>query len=211
MVFPELQQLGFPIISHNHQAHWQPAEPQYLPPSKLLQQWLLDPDSLTAKLKRHCQRFTVEVLGQRPGIIRPDEAKWLQTQSANDNATIREVILCCDGKPWVFARSVFPQSALNADALQLGLLGNKPLGAHLFAQPDLQRSAIEVARFDAHSRVGELHQCLGYFAQALWGRRSCFAAAGERVLVAEVFIGESIPAQIAAGLAAASNPTLHQG
>ena len=211
MTFSELQQLGFPIINHNHQAHWQVAEPQHLPPSILLQQWLLDPDSLTAKLKRHCQHFSVAVLGQRPGIIRPDEAKWLQTQSPNDNATIREVILCCDGKPWVFARSVFPLSALNADALQLGQLGNSPLGAHLFAQPDLQRSAIEVARFDEQSRVGELHQCLGYSPQPLWGRRSCFAAAGERVLVAEVFIGESIPAQIAASLPLVNNSTPHRG
>lgn len=202
MRFSELQQLEFPIVSQGQQADWQPALAQHLPTSALLTQWLLDPDSLTAKLKRHCQDFSVEVLGQRPGMIRPDEAKWL-TESASQgqaNATIREVILCCDGKPWVFARSVFPQSALEAAALKLGQLGDKPLGAHLFAQPDLQRSRIEVSRFAAQSRIGELHQSLGYPAQSLWGRRSCFTAAGQRVLVAEVFIGESIPAQIAATL-----------
>lgn len=202
MHFSELQQLEFPIVSQGQQADWQPALEQHLPNSSLLTQWLLDPDSLTAKLKRHCQHFSVEVLGQRPGIIRPDEAKWL-TESADQeqaNATIREVILCCDGKPWVFARSVFPQSALDTAALKLGQLGNKPLGAHLFAQPDLQRSRIEVSTFSAQSRIGALHQCLGYPAHSLWGRRSCFTAAGQRVLVAEVFIGASIPAQIAATL-----------
>lgn len=204
MHFAQLQQLGFPIVSQGHQANWQPALAQNLPANALLSQWLLDPNSLTAKLKRHCQNFSVEVLGQRPGLIRPDEANWLteheHPNNEQANATIREVILCCDHKPWVFARSVFPQSALDEAALKLGQLGDKPLGAHLFAQPDLQRSRIEVSRFAAQSRIGELHQCLGYPAQSLWGRRSCFTAAGQRVLVAEVFIGESIPAQIAATL-----------
>jgi len=196
MRFPQLQQLGFPIISHGHQAHWQAASAETLPRNTLLQRWLLDPDSLTAKLKRHCQTFAVEVLGQRSGLLRPDEIVWLGEDAP---ATIREVILCCDGKPWVFARSVFPQSALDAQALQLGQLGNRPLGAHLFSQPDLQRSQIEVSTFAAESRVGQLHQCLGYSAQTLWGRRSCFTAAGQQVLVAEVFIGDAIPTQLAVG------------
>lgn len=194
MYFPELQQLNFPIVTQDNQAQWRTASASNLPKHNLLQQWLLDPDSLTAKLKRHCSTFHVEVLGQRPGTIRDDEAQWL---GHDQQATIREVILCCDGQPWVFARSVFPQSALEEHALQLGTLGDKPLGAHLFAQPDLQRSAIEVNAFAPHSRIGQLHQCLGFAAQTLWGRRSCFTAAGQQVLVAEVFIGDSIPAQLA--------------
>lgn len=193
MLFPQLQQLDFPVVSQGQQANWQSATADHLPASQILQQWLLDPDSLTAKLKRHCSSFSVEVLGQQPGLIRPDEARWLQ---AHEEATIREVILCCDQQPWVFARSVFPQSALSESALQLGSLGSQPLGAHLFAQPDLQRSAIEVSAFAPQSRVGELHRCLGFTSQTLWGRRSCFTAAGQKVLVAEVFIGDSIPAQI---------------
>lgn len=196
MRFPQLQQLGFPIVSHGQQANWQTANAEHLPHNTLLQRWLLDPDSLTAKLKRHCQLFEVEVLGQRSGQLRADEMVWL---GQDEQATIREVILCCDGKPWVFARSVFPQSALNAQALQLGQLGDKPLGAHLFSQPDLQRSRIEVSTFEPNTRVGQLHQCLGYPAQTLWGRRSCFTAAGQHVLVAEVFIGDAIPTQLTVG------------
>lgn len=202
MLLTELQHLRFPIIGHSDQADWHLASAASLPKNALLNQWLLDADSLTAKLKRHSEHFSVEVLGQQPGIIRPDEAQWLHetSQPGEIQATIREVILCCDGKPWVFARSVFPQSALDAEALKLGQLGASPLGAHLFAQPDLQRSAIEIAQFSAQSKVGLLHQQLGYTPQSLWGRRSCFTAASQRVLVAEVFIGDSIPAQLAASL-----------
>lgn len=193
MRFPELANIEFPIVSQGQQADWRLADVDSLPNNVIIKQWLLDPDSLTAKLKRHCQTFSVEVLGQHPGIIRPDEARWLGNVR---EATIREVILCCDGQPWVFARSVFPQSALDEHALKLGQLGNQPLGAHLFAQPDLTRSDIEVSAFTPQSRISQLHQCLNYPPQTLWGRRSCFTAAGQRVLVAEVFIGESVPAQL---------------
>lgn len=190
MQFPELQ---FPVITANQRAHWQIAQAHCLPPQPELQQWLLDPASLTAKLKQHCHEFEVYVIGQQPGTIRPDEARWLDAQ---DCAAIREVLLCCDGQPWVFARSVFPQQALDEPALQLGQLGNQPLGAHLFAQPDLQRGIIEVAQFATDSSLGQLHQQLGFPPQPLWGRRSCFTAAGQKVLVAEVFIGASIPAKL---------------
>src|SRR5690606_42133015 len=115
--FPELQ---FPVITANQRAHWQIAQAHCLPPQPELQQWLLDPASLTAKLKQHCHEFAVYVIGQQPGTIRPDEARWLDAQ---DCAAIREVLLCCDGQPWVFARSVFPQQALDEPALQLGQIG----------------------------------------------------------------------------------------
>lgn len=189
VTLPELQ---FPVIDASQRADWQLATPHCLPSHPELQRWLLDPDSLTAKLKQHCQHFKVHVIGQQPGTIRADEARWL---GASEAAAIREVLLCCDGKPWVFARSVFPQQALSEPALQLGQLGDSPLGAHLFAQPDLTRSAMEVAQFVPDSALGLLHQQLGFEPQTLWGRRSCFTAAGQKVLVAEVFIGGSIPAQ----------------
>lgn len=187
-------EFDFPIIRHHQKADWLLAESATLPDNRALQEWLLDPNSLTAKLKQHCSNFEVRVIGQQPGTIRSDEARWL---GDDEHAAIREVILCCDGKPWVFARSVFPQRALDEQALQLGQLGNNPLGAHLFAQADLERGAIEVAKFSPESPIGQLNQQLGYPAQHLWGRRSCFKAAGQKVLVAEVFIGESIPAKLA--------------
>lgn len=178
--------LSFPIISVGGEAHWQAADAwgELLTPHQ--RDWLLDDGSLTAKLKRHCQHFRVQLLGQRPAPMLADEARWLGELTA---VTVREVILHCDEQPWVFARSVFPQQALQPGRLNLRGLGERPLGEHLFSQPDLQRSQIEVSAFPSTSRVGQLHQQLGFQAHTLWGRRSCFSAADQHILVAEVFIG----------------------
>ena len=44
-------------------ARWQ--SPQCFTLHANLSNWLLDPSSLTARLKSHCQHFRVEVLGQK--------------------------------------------------------------------------------------------------------------------------------------------------
>ncbi|MDX1706133.1 chorismate--pyruvate lyase family protein [Pseudidiomarina sp.] len=164
---------------------WQSADMARTAIPTAARDWLLDPDSLTAKLKRHCQTFRVQLLRQQDAPVTTDEARWLGNPPAT---TVREVILWCDEQPWVFARSVFAHADPDGQ-LQLDRLGTRPLGEHLFSQPDLQRSAIEVAAFEPDTPVGELHQQLGFSSQQLWGRRSCFTAAGQAILVAEVFIG----------------------
>ncbi|RUO71170.1 chorismate--pyruvate lyase family protein [Pseudidiomarina salinarum] len=164
---------------------WQPAATARADIPAAARDWLLDPDSLTAKLKSRCQDFRVQLLRQQDAPVTADEARWLGNPQAT---TVREVILWCDEQPWVFARSVFAHTDASGQ-LQLNSLGTRPLGEHLFSQPDLQRSAIEVAAFEPTTVVGALHQQLGFRPHPLWGRRSCFTAAGQAILVAEVFIG----------------------
>lgn len=183
-VFPTLP---YPIITRGGEANWHfPTAAEQWP--AVVGDWLLDPNSLTAKLKRHSETFAVQVLGQREAPLLGNETRWL---GALPGGVVREVILWCDQQPWVFARSVFPLQALAAAELKLAQLGNQPLGEHLFKQPDLRRSAVEVSQFLPDSKVGELHQQLGFKPQTLWGRRSCFHAADQQLLVAEVFIGAS--------------------
>lgn len=178
--------ITFPVVSTGGEAQWLAPSEVRTPLSQQHANWLLDPGSLTAKLKALSADFKVQVLGQRETTLLADEKPWLGDV---ERAAVREVILWCDGKPWVFARSVFPPSALAAQQLSLGTLGDSPLGEHLFRQPDLARSAIELCRFAPTSQVGQLHQQLGFPAHELWGRRSCFYAANQTVLVAEVFLG----------------------
>ncbi|RUO41897.1 chorismate lyase [Pseudidiomarina aestuarii] len=178
--------ITFPVVSTGGEAEWLAPSEVRVPLSQQHANWLLDPGSLTAKLKELSVDFRVQVLGQRETTLLADEKPWLGDVK---RAAVREVILWCDGQPWVFARSVFPPSALAAQQLSLGTLGDSPLGEHLFRQPDLARSAIELCRLTPTSRVGQLHQQLGYPAHELWGRRSCFYAANQTVLVAEVFLG----------------------
>lgn len=181
----------FPVIAQGGEAKWH--TPTALANwSNTAQHWLLDPASLTAKLKSCSSEFAVQLLGQRESSLLADEQRWLGPQQ---NCVVREVILWCDQQPWVFARSVFPLKALAEQQLRLDELGDRPLGEHLFNQPDLRRSEVEISRFQADSKVGNLHQQLGFSPSTLWGRRSCFTAAQQNVLVAEVFIGASPLAQ----------------
>lgn len=173
----------FPLGSANH---WQIVDADALTLPQ--RQWLLDRESLTARLKAHCQRFHIEVLGQQPAPLFSDEKAAL---CLAEDAIVREVLLCCDDTPWVFARSVFPLSAASKTGLGLEALGNQSLGEQLFKDPDLQRSPIEIARFSQDSSVALLNQQLGYPNSALLGRRSVFSTAQQSLLVAEIFLGSS--------------------
>lgn len=154
-----------------------------LPPS--LRDWLLDDSSLTRRLQQACTgRFHVELISL--GWERPlrNEAQALKVRPWQ-RALIRQVRLWCDDTPWVFARTVIPVSALRGAQRRLAHLGNRPLGAFLFAHPALRRSPLQVARVCRESRM--LAACATNEA-ALWGRRSVFHLQDHPLLVSEFFL-----------------------
>lgn len=175
-----LQQL-FPV---NLAARWQNA------PANLehnLADWLYETGSLTARLKRCCQNFRVEVLGQAVGPCALAEAT--DVILAGEPVLVREVILYCDDSPQVFARSLLPLSSLTGDEQQLANLGNQPLGQVLFNNPLLERKSIAIAPFDERSSVAQLAATLKLMPlTTLWGRRSLFILNNKPILVAEVFL-----------------------
>lgn len=104
-------------------------------------------------------------------------------------ALIREVHLLCDEIPWVFARTVIPRRTLRGRERRLGLLGDRPLGAVLFADPRMQRGIVEIARLEAGNPL--YHHALHGVAQApeaIWGRRSVFSLGRKTLLVSEIFL-----------------------
>lgn len=154
-----------------------------------LRDWLLDSSSLTDQLRRACcGKFRVRVLGEAWQKPRRDERQLLHMRDYHVGL-IRQVLLLCDGKPCVFARTVIPAATLTGRQRRLGFLGSKPLGAFLFADPGMKRGAVELARI----RPGQ-----AMFAQAtsgletvpgdIWGRRSVFHVGGKPLLVSEVFL-----------------------
>jgi chorismate--pyruvate lyase len=167
-------------------AHWQPPESVIL--SNSLRDWLLDPSSLTARLKCHGQQFRVKLLGQR--IQACDAAEANDDVIAGEQVLVREVLLYCDDIPQVFARSLLPLSSLTGTQQQLAHLGTQSLGQVLFNHPDLQRKKIEVAVFDQYSSVANLanYLALNQTQYPLWGRRSVFVLAAKPLMVAEVFL-----------------------
>lgn len=154
----EFPTVDFPVVQLGGEARWH-APRDTAAWSPCARDWLLDPASLTAKLKARTSNFRVQLLGQHQVPLLADERRWLGEQQS---CVVREVILWCDDQPWVFARSVFPLQALAQQQLRLQDLGAKPLGEHLFKQPDLTRSAVEVSSFSSASKVGQLHQRLGF-------------------------------------------------
>jgi len=170
-------------------------EAQCLPPGTLSQQtscWLLDRGSLTRRLQQACHgHFSVRLLGQaweRPlheeaRLLGLDPRQWVLT---------RQVLLQCDGVPWVYARTVLPRQTLAGRLRRLADLGTRPLGATLFADPSMRRGPVQVAQVapgqGMHRRVaGAVPACSNH---ALWGRRSVFRLSDKPLLVYELFLPE---------------------
>jgi chorismate--pyruvate lyase len=166
-------------------SHWKNSDSCVLP--EHLQSWLLDPHSLTARLKTHCHQFRVELLGQTIEYCQAHEA--VVAIPVGEKVLVREVLLYCDDKPQVFARSLLPMSSLTGTEQVLANLGTQSLGQVLFNNPSLERKTIEVATFDLSSSVGQLVGHLQLtMTDTLWGRRSIFMLENKPLMVAEVFL-----------------------
>ena len=95
---------------------------------------------------------------------------------------LREVVLLLDQQPCIYAQSFLPDHTVAA--LQpLATLGAVPLGHYIFTQPELSRSAIEIADFAEGLQLPGL----GVLPQ-LWGRRSYFTLSQHELLVQELYL-----------------------
>lgn len=151
--------------------------------------WLKDTGSLTKRLIGFCQgRFSVRLLHQGWGQPLNTEARLLGTRRA-ETAMIREVELLCETQALVFARTLIPATSLTGGARRLAQLGNKPLGAVLFADPATQRTRIQIARITPrYPLYAAATDHLQNKPAELWGRRTLFLFAGKPILVNEIFL-----------------------
>jgi chorismate--pyruvate lyase len=164
--------VSIPVISLD--TDWHQAQNCSLPSE--LAPWILEPASLTARLKRHCGHFRVQVLNEQrtalPVFLQPLLPDTLQAQ-------LREVILWCDDKPCVYGQSWLPEKTVNA-LRPLADMGERPLGDYIFQQSGLQRGSIEVT---------QLQLTLPDAGSALcYTRRSVFRLNDLPLLVAEAFL-----------------------
>lgn len=165
-------------------SHW-PARPVS---SGAFRPWLRDRGSLTQRLRARSRTFSVQGVSQQWARPQPDEARLLGMRG-HHSALLREVSLCCDGQPVVFAHSVLPRRSLRGAWHDLGKLGARPLGEALFANPAVVRASLSYRKLSPHS---ELYQraCedLPQRPPYLWARRSVFLLYGAPILVTEVFL-----------------------
>jgi chorismate--pyruvate lyase len=153
-----------------------------------LRSWLVDNGSLTARLKARYTGFSVQTVALKNAKALIDEPVLLKLK-AYQHAQIREVVLMGNNQPVVFAHSVLPHASLRGAWRGLGKLGNKPLGAALFANPRVKRTPLEYKKLSCHHPISM--RVAGHVPNApklLWARRSVFQLNCARILVTEVFL-----------------------
>lgn len=173
--------LGFPV---GLDVNWLTLDAQaFLTPT--LQDWLVDTGSLTERIQGLCDQFTVSVLGQGTAPLHDNERACL----VNDDVDyqVREVLLLADDTPWVFARSVIPGVLLEKEWHSLG---NAPLGKQLFNDKRFKRGDFEIATVDSRFFPEFINDKRP--GQTLYARRSLFRLVEHSVLVAEVFLPDSL-------------------
>ena len=151
--------------------------------------WLHDHGSLTLRIQQRCNQFTVRPVHSGLARIAYDESTLLG-MAPQQLAYSREVFLYADGQPVVFAHSTCAMQHIRSAWTALGGLGNKPLGAMLFAHPLVERRPL---RFKALHSPHPLYRRVGMsgnMPNRLWARRSLFYLHGAPLLVTEVFLPE---------------------
>lgn len=159
---------------------WLPADCFPLHPA--LSDWLQDQGSLTRRLTALAQgQFSVRVLEEGWQTLREEECRALNIPISSVG-WVREVYLCGEQIPWIFARSVASRAALQNAGIDLRTLGERPLGELLFRDPGFTRGKLMLCHYPTHALPEAIRE------SNLWARRSCFHQETLGILVAEVFL-----------------------
>ena len=154
--------------------------------------WLTDPGSLTWRLQT-LGSISVKLLNQ--GLAHPtaDEAAELGLKHTH-LAWTREVALLVDDRPMVFAHTILPRRPRGPLIRWLERLGNRSLGALLFAHPGFQRGRLAARRLDRRHTLfqsaANALQITDKPHRELWARRSRFTFGAQSILVTEIFSPE---------------------
>jgi len=182
---------------NQRELRWKPAArflKHDIPPR--LRSWLFDQTSLTARLQHYCGQhgFRVQLFTQRRDAVTHLEARSLGLTSRR-LALVRQVYLLCGEQVVVFARTIIPLSSLKGRQRRLANLGQRSLGAVLFADKSMRRGNLEIVRVEVKRRPSPAALAQFEPGTVLWGRRSKFTLNGHQLLVSEFFL----PALLDAG------------
>jgi len=165
--------------------HWKPARLYHrLDATPDLKSWLLDQGSLTAKIRTDCPQMQVKVLSEKWQRPLSDEAQVLGL-TKKQSTWVRCVLLECDQKPLVYARTVIPDCHIGNPWFHLKQLGNQPLGEVLFQLPTIERGAFEIARVAQHDWPELISE---QPANLSFARRSIFWQNRKPLLLTEAFL-----------------------
>jgi chorismate lyase len=187
-------------IQHQQSQHRQHRQRWLAKPlsAKQFQHWLIDSGSLTKSLQQKYANFAVKPVAVNFAKAVVEEAALLRLPT-HKTALIREVLLFGNNRPVVFAHSVLPRASLRGAWNGLGRLGNKPLGATLFANAKVKRTPLSYKKLSknhvlyrrALKNLAATQQMVPKPMQAptfLWARRSIFSLNCATILVTEIFL-----------------------
>lgn len=126
--------------------------------------WLLYSGSLTEKLQKICPNLSVEIVGEMWQSAKQDHH--------SNNYWVREVILKCGEREWIFAQTRLSESTIREVASDVPHLGNNPIGLWLFPQHP-ERVSLE---WQQNMKTG------------LYSRRSSFLLRGYPLEIKELFL-----------------------
>ena len=175
--------------------HWHEPRADELTPAEA--DWLLEPGSLTARIRSRCgEAFHLDVVREVRAMPEEVPACW---SAARSEPRLREVTLNCGDTAMIFARTLIPDVATVNDEWLLAL-GNKPLGDVLFQAGGERENTFEIcrllpddelwkaaARQRADLSVNLMREAI-YESAAIWARRSWVRLHGERLLICECFL-----------------------
>ena len=152
--------------------------------------WLRDRGSLTRRIQQRCDVFTVRPLRSGLARVAYDEAALLGFPF-DCRAFSREVFLCANGRPVVFAHSTCARSHLRGIWQAMSDLGSRSLGTLLFTHPLVERQPLHYKALQAHHPLYKSAAAvLDQSPARLWARRSLFYLHDAPLLVTEVFLPE---------------------
>ena len=156
--------------------HWQKPE-EFSFSSTNTKHWLLEKGSLSQLLACCCDEFSVELIFNdfiQERDLHCDEINLL----GKEVCLLRKVVLTGDGQPWIFGRTLIPQSSLQNQQYDLTKQGNTPLGTTVFSLDNTHRDALEIGV--------TIHD-----GKRLYARLSRLWMNHKPMLVAELFLPES--------------------
>lgn len=150
-----------------------------------LRPWLIGQGLLSARLRAlFGERFELRAGEAWTALLDAEDRRHLAI--GGGAALFREEELRCDGRLWVLARTIMPDSTLAAHSW-LAELGEAGLGETLAALSGVERSSYEYAWLPAGSPLVQGALAAGAHA-GLWARRSRLSLRGAPLALHELFV-----------------------
>jgi len=157
---------------------------QHSIPSELFP-WLSCQTSLTEKLQQHtAEPVYINVLGEKECLI--GEHAHLLQEDDSAKAICRQVYLESAGLKWIAARTIVPYATWQK--VQLGELGERPIGILLFDEVKNSHRSIEISLLKP---IWSGFDKLPHADNGCWARRSIFWIKHYPILIYELF-GEGL-------------------